>query len=112
MDIIKVKSSMIEAIAYNSRRENLTVKFKNGGFYRYSDVPADVAEELQNVKSAGNFFSSEIKPFYNGEKVNGSKMEKQMAEEVAAPAKKAATTAITPTRKAALIKAGAWPFPV
>jgi len=108
MDIIKVKSSMIEAFAYNPRRTNLTVKFNNGSFYRYSGVPAFVVEEMQNSSSVGKYFLSHVKDKYLAEVVNGSKMEKQMAEEAFA----SPSNGITPARKAQLISAGAWPFPV
>lgn len=65
-DLTPVTSSNIEAIGHDGT--DLYVKFHNGRVWRYRNVPADVHAEMLRQKSPGSFFSTQVKPNYQGEK--------------------------------------------
>lgn len=58
-------SSSIKEAQYDTVLEVLTIGFTNGTKYKYSAVPSDKVEAFFEAPSAGRYFSTEIKPFYN-----------------------------------------------
>lgn len=56
-----VESSQIIAIGYDEPVEQLFVKFKGGGIYRYDFVEKSRHDELMAAESKGRYFGKEIK---------------------------------------------------
>lgn len=65
-----VESSVIAAVGYDHGTMMLEVEFKNGGIYRYENVPYSVAEALFTARSVGQFFSSRVRDRFRSRKVN------------------------------------------
>lgn len=61
-------SSLIQAYAH-TKDNDLIVKFKDGGFYRYSGVDQSVILEFDAAKSRGNFFIKNIRHKFASEKL-------------------------------------------
>jgi hypothetical protein len=63
-------SSNIEAIGHENG--TLSVRFKGGAVYDYSDFPADLHSQWMVAhdagESVGSFFHKHIKPHYEGKK--------------------------------------------
>jgi hypothetical protein len=73
MDDIEMKaviSSNIDSIGYDYDRNELHVKFSNGGYYIYRNVNKNNYIEMLEATSIGNYMRSYIKPFHVCEKVN------------------------------------------
>lgn len=67
---ITANSSNIKTIIYNHEMEELMIEFKyNDKVYCYSDVPADVIDELKDADSMGSFVAKKIKNVYDWEVV-------------------------------------------
>jgi hypothetical protein len=64
-----VDSSSLSSLGYDARRHVLEVEFRNGGVYRYLDVPEDAWTELRAADSKGRYLNSEIKPRFRWRKV-------------------------------------------
>lgn len=64
-----VDSSSLSSLGYDARRHVLEVEFRNGGVYRYMDVPEDAWTELREADSKGRYLNSEIKPRFRWRKV-------------------------------------------
>lgn len=64
MELIKVDSSMIYALAYDEQTEVLEVVFKRTGVYRYHNVPKDVYEQLMASSSKGSYMRDLIIDMY------------------------------------------------
>lgn len=62
-----VASSNIESIGYENG--TMEVKFRNGGLYRYKNVPGDVHERMVAAPSAGKFLGKEIRGKFDFSKV-------------------------------------------
>jgi len=62
-------SSHLDRVDYDSDVQNLTVTFKDGRSYLYRSVPHDVYLGLQNARSAGKYFDTNVKTRYDGEEV-------------------------------------------
>jgi hypothetical protein len=62
-------STIIRAFDYDSRRNELTVRFATGRVYVYSLVPAAVVDELRAAFSKGAFFNREIRNKYPGREI-------------------------------------------
>lgn len=60
MEMVKVKSSNIEAIGWEG--EVLYVKFVKGGTYQYTGVPKLLWQAFNAAESKGKFFHSKIRP--------------------------------------------------
>lgn len=67
---ITANSSNIKTIIYNHEMEELMIEFKyNDKVYCYSNVPADVVDELKDADSMGSFVAKKIKNVYDWEVV-------------------------------------------
>ncbi len=71
MELVKVESSMIYAVAYDEPARALDVVFYKSGVYRYFDVPKDVYEGLLKASSKGSYMRSMIIDCYRYEQVRG-----------------------------------------
>ena len=60
-----VFSSMVQSVSYDSDTQTMIITFNNGKSYAYADVPEDVAGDLSNAASVGEFMNSEIKGRYS-----------------------------------------------
>jgi len=60
-DRIKVNSTSLGAVGYNSHTQTLEIRFNNGSIYQYFKVPEQVHRDLMNAKSHGSFFHSSIR---------------------------------------------------
>lgn len=70
IEYITANSSNIKTIIYNHEMEELMIEFKyNDKVYCYSDVPADVIDELKDADSMGSFVAKKIKNVYDWEVV-------------------------------------------
>ena len=58
------ESSTIAGFGYEEDSHVLTVEFKNGGRYRYFDVPTTVFEQMTAASSRGQFLAQNIKGVY------------------------------------------------
>jgi len=56
-----VESSSLSAVGYDHANLTLEVQFKNGGVYRYFNVPYGVVEQLMTARSLGRYFAKEIR---------------------------------------------------
>lgn len=61
MNLVPVTSSNLAAIGYDAANSQLHVKFKNGGVFVYSGVPADKHKALMAAKSIGSHFHAHIR---------------------------------------------------
>lgn len=67
MEMVNVTSSNIAAVGYEA--ETLTVRFRNGGEYRYSGVPVEVYAALMAAESKGGYLARNISHKYLAVKV-------------------------------------------
>lgn len=66
VEMVPVKSSNVEAIGH--RGSTLHVRFKGGGLYTYTDVPAEVFREGVAAESVGGWFRSKVMGKFRHEK--------------------------------------------
>jgi hypothetical protein len=64
-----VKSSSIEAIAHDPVKRMMTVKFTNGGTYRYEGVTAAQHAQLMRADSIGTHFHKHVRGKFKAAKV-------------------------------------------
>jgi len=64
-----VESSNVNEINYDSKRNDLLVKFKGGSVYRYFNVPEQKYEKMLNVESKGRYLNAEIKGVFDYQKI-------------------------------------------
>ena len=65
----RLDSSSVASAGYDAAARVLEVEFRNGGVYRYLDVPQDEFDALKVADSVGRHLNQEIKPFYSVIKV-------------------------------------------
>lgn len=70
MERIAVKSRDIAIVGYEAQSATLEVAFRNGGVYRYQNVPQDVYRQFMDAPSMGTFFSEKIKTAFPYEKIH------------------------------------------
>jgi|GEM_PF-1331887 len=79
---IPLKSSMLEAAAYNDEKWVLSIRFKTGLELAYQEVPPEVNDEFMSAPSQGKYYNSNIKGKYTavgepeGESTRGQAVEK------------------------------------
>jgi hypothetical protein len=61
MDIIRVKSTTLAAVAYDGHRDLLQLHFRDGTIYHYFGVPAQTHQELLDADSKGSYFNRRIR---------------------------------------------------
>ncbi len=67
-EMVYVDSSNIEAIGYDSVAQDLHVRFLNGGYYIYHNVPETIFDQLMAAPSKGSFLNREVKGVYQSAK--------------------------------------------
>jgi hypothetical protein len=65
----EVESSNVKAIGYETSTNTLVVEYLSGLKYEYSNVPANVFDELLNSVSKGKYMNQNIKGQYEGRRV-------------------------------------------
>ena len=60
MTLTKVDSSMLDAVGYDEKTQELEAVFASGKVYRYEGVPKEVYEELLASDSKGSFMHNAI----------------------------------------------------
>jgi hypothetical protein len=61
MNYVSVRSSTLEAVAYDETSSTLGVRFRNGSEYEYSRVPESVYRGILSAPSAGRYFQTHVK---------------------------------------------------
>lgn len=61
MEFTSVESTNIDGVHYDDQAAAFTVKFKNGGVYRYEGVSAPIYQEFMDAESKGKYLNSTIK---------------------------------------------------
>lgn len=61
-------SSNIVSAGYDETDHILEIEFKDGGVYKYLDVPLEVFDSFMNSESKGKFFHQNIKNAYGNTK--------------------------------------------
>ncbi len=61
---VRVESSTLRGVAYDSDSSTLELEFSDGDRYRYFEVPEAVYSELLAADSKGNFFHTHVKGTY------------------------------------------------
>ena len=56
-----VESSSLRSIGYDRATATLEVEFKNGGVYRYANVPLQLWSEFRDSDSKGKFFLDQVR---------------------------------------------------
>ena len=64
-----VDSSSLNSVGYDPESHTLEVEFRNGGVYRYLDVPEDEYSELRGSDSLGRYLNARIKPRFRWRRV-------------------------------------------
>ena len=64
-----IDSSNIEAYAYDSVTQKLTIEFKSGSVYNYLNIEEDIAVEFDAAESKGKYHSTNIRGEYDFEKL-------------------------------------------
>jgi hypothetical protein len=82
-DLAKVESSNINLVAFGTNK--LYVQFKNGGLYQYNNVMQEDYNNLKNAESVGKFLNTSIKPNYEFEKLEDTKIEIEKPAEPQTP---------------------------
>ena len=61
MDRVRVSSSNLKDVGYDSTQQILEIGFLNGGVYQYFNVPESKYTGLMNASSKGSYFDAHIK---------------------------------------------------
>ena len=69
MDRVRVTSSNIRAVGYDSTTQILEIEFIESGVYQYMNVPKKMHERFMAAASKGRFFSANIKDKFRTRKV-------------------------------------------
>ena len=67
--MIKVESSNINAVGYDTSFGGLVVEYKNGNKYMYEKVPMEVYENLLKAESKGRFINESVKGKFEYKKI-------------------------------------------
>ena len=71
MNLTTVESSMIYAVGYDTKTNELEVVFNSGQVYRYMEVPKSEYEDLLTADSKGRYMRACIIGLYPEYKVTG-----------------------------------------
>ena len=69
MERVRVRSSNIKSVGYDSKTMTLETEFRDGGIYQYFSVAGHVHEGLMRASSKGSYFHDHIKERYRFRKV-------------------------------------------
>lgn len=65
LKFLPVESSNAVGYAYNSKKQQLIIAFKNNRVYQYKRVPHEVADAFAMAESKGKFINQEIRGKYD-----------------------------------------------
>jgi Ca2+-binding EF-hand superfamily protein len=60
MKLTPVKSSMLRAVGYDRKTNEMEVVFRTGDAYRYENVPLSIYSDLLKAKSKGTYMQEHI----------------------------------------------------
>lgn len=63
-----VASSMLRAIGYDAETQTVSVQFKNGDIWHYTEVPQDVYDYVRLAPSVGSAFVQYIRDTFPSER--------------------------------------------
>jgi len=66
---VLVESSNLKELSYQTDSKELSVEFKNGSKYMYSDVPWEIFTKFRMSESQGKFFNKEIARAFDYKKI-------------------------------------------
>jgi len=69
IDRVRVESSAMNSVGYDSNESVLVVEFPNGTVYHYFDVPSEVHSGLLSAESHGKYFHRHIRGKFRHERV-------------------------------------------
>ena len=61
MERAAVRSKEIAIVGYEDETQTLEIAFRNGGVYRYTQVPRDIYDRLMSAESLGVYFEQNVK---------------------------------------------------
>ena len=61
MTSLSVESTLLASVTYDPDRTLLELKFRDGGRYRFFDVPAPCVQQLLEATSKGAYFNRNIR---------------------------------------------------
>lgn len=64
MDMIRVSSSAMTAVGYDAATKGMRITFKQGHFYDFCGVPAQIHASLMSAGSKGAYYDQAIKDRY------------------------------------------------
>ena len=70
MNLVKVKSSNLDAVGYDRKSRALRIVFLEGAMYDYFNVPASLYRSLMESESKGSFFQQYVVGKFKYAKVN------------------------------------------
>jgi len=70
MELKSVNSSNISQIGYDQSKSALIVRFNNGAYYKYEDVPEQTYNNFITASSVGKYFQSYIRNVYAYKKID------------------------------------------
>lgn len=73
VEMVPVKSSLVESVGYDADQGSLCVKFKGGATYCYSGVSQETYDAMMAAKSIGIYFVRYIKANFDCTKQDGPK---------------------------------------
>lgn len=72
LEMKPVESSNLEAVGYDPVSREMTVHFKNGGKYKFSNVPEHKHSALMKAESLGRHFQTHIRFHHDFEKLSSA----------------------------------------
>lgn len=69
MEMIRVNSSNVASVGYDSDNSTLQIEFNNGTLYQYFDVPETIFIGLRDAGSVGGYLAEHVKGTYRYSKV-------------------------------------------
>lgn len=63
--MISVNSSAIDAIGYDSKTQQMKIKFKDSGTYTFCGVPQSIFDNFLDANSKGQYYHKYIRDKYN-----------------------------------------------
>lgn len=74
---MRVKSSMLRSVVYDTKQKTLTVGFRNGSTYQYDDVPKTPVTRMLKAKSKGRSFLRNIRDQFDTTKLSSAPKKKR-----------------------------------
>jgi len=69
-DWVQVESSNVGAVHFDPERQELHVRFRGGGHYKYREVPRSLYDQLLGADSKGGFLNTNVRGIFPHERVD------------------------------------------